>query len=325
MTLRRSVSLTVTLTASLALAACSGSSGAEDGADFPSDTITWIVPYAAGGNTDSISRVVAEAMSAELGVDIVVENLPGGSGAIGMQEMMGADPDGYTIGLFTTGTEVVTPLVNDLGYDETSFTNIGLMLTQPVVFAVAEGSQYASFEDLVAAAQADPESVSVGVPGATTPQAFELTRMANDFDTTFATVPFDSNAEVINALRGNNVDAIALNASAEVQSQLESGELVPVAVGEPERLSWLPDVPTLVESGMDGLDTSGTLIGVTAPADLPEEVETTLAEALEVALQDEDVIELLGEDNIPDEFVGGDDLDQRLADRREIYTGLLGD
>ncbi|WP_256839872.1 tripartite tricarboxylate transporter substrate binding protein [Ornithinimicrobium faecis] len=321
---RRSATIILAVGATFGLAACGGGGGG-DAADFPDDTITWVVPYAAGGNTDAISRVVADAMATELDTDIVVENLPGGSGAIGMQEIMSAKPDGYTIGLFTTGTEVVTPLVNDLGYDETEFTNVGLMLTQPVIFAVAPDSEFASFEDMVAAAQENPEGVSIGVPGASTPQAFELTRMSQDHDTTFATVPFDSNAEVINALRGGNIDAIALNASTDIQDQVESGDLVPLAVGEPERVSWLPDVPTLVESGFDGLDTSGTLIGVTAPAELPEDVETTLADALEAALQEEGVVELLGEDNIPTEFVGGSDLDQRLADRREIYTDLLSD
>lgn len=223
------------------LAACSspGAGGAGSAADadaFPNKPVTWVVPYAAGGNTDAISRVVAKAMGKELGADVIVENKPGGSGAIGMQQIMGAKPDGYTVGLFTTGTMVVTPLLNKLGYDETKFTNVGLMLTQPVVIMTGASAKYPTFAALVEAAKAKPEGVSIGVPGASTPQAYELTRMAKDHGVSFAIVPFDSNAEVVNALRGGNVDAIALNASGDIRKQLDSGDLKAVAVGEPERL-----------------------------------------------------------------------------------------
>lgn len=311
------------------LAACSspGAGGAGSAADadaFPNKPVTWVVPYAAGGNTDAISRVVAKAMGKELGADVIVENKPGGSGAIGMQQIMGAKPDGYTVGLFTTGTMVVTPLLNKLGYDETKFTNVGLMLTQPVVIMTGASAKYPTFAALVEAAKAKPEGVSIGVPGASTPQAYELTRMAKDHGVSFAIVPFDSNAEVVNALRGGNVDAIALNASGDIRKQLDSGDLKAVAVGEPERLPWLPEVPTLVESGFAKLDASGTLIGLTAPAGLPKPVEDKLGKALAVALTDPAVVELLGKDNIPNTFVGGQDLDVRLADRKGIYSGMVG-
>lgn len=303
-------------------AACTGSSSSAD--EFPSHEITWIVPYDAGGNTDAISRVVADAMGDELGQDVVVENKPGGSGAIGMQAVQGAEPDGHTLGLFTTGTMVVTPLVNELGYSQDDFTNIGLMLTQPVVFMTSPDSEYDSWDELAAAAKKDPEGLAVGVPGATTPQAYELSRMADDYDTSFAVVPFDSNAEIVSALRGGDVDAVALNASQDVVAQIESGDLTPLAVGEEDRLGWLPDTPTLQESGFDDLTASGTYIGLTAPADLPDDVRTSLEDALDAALQTDKVKEILGKDNIPDAFVGSDGITQKLQERRDLYEQLIG-
>lgn len=307
----------------LSATACGDSAEPAAGDDFPSEAITWVVPYAAGGNTDSISRTVAQAMSEDLGQDVVVVNKPGGSGAIGMQEVQSAKPDGHTVGLFTTGTSVVTPLVNDLGYSHDDFTNIGLMLTQPVVFMTMPDSELDSMEALVSKAKDSPGAISIGVPGATTPQAFEIERMANTYDTEFTVVPFDSNAEVINALRGGNVDAIALNASQDVQSQLESGDLRPLAVGEAERLGWLPETPTLQEVGFEDLTSSGTFIGLTAPKDLPEDVLTALEEALSNALAQDSVQQFLGPDNVPDEFVGSAEIGERLSDRRAIYDELI--
>lgn len=309
--------------APLLLAACATTSDAGTASDYPTKAVTWVVPYAAGGNTDSISRTVAEAMGKQLGQDIVVLNKPGGSGAIGMQEIQQAKPDGYTIGLFTTGTIVVAPLVNNLDYSHESFTNIGLMLTQPVLFMTTPDSKYQTMADLVAAAKANPKKISIGVPGAGTPQAYEINRMERDYGTAFTIVPFNSNAEIITALRGGNLDAVALNASKDVESQVKAGDLRALAVGEAERLEWLPDTPTLKELGFDTLTISGTLIGVTAPAGLPDGVRRVLEEALKAALQDAKVQEFLGAHNVPDEFVGSSTVTELLKERRDVYQELI--
>lgn len=309
--------------ASLILAACGNDGG--DPEDFPEDAITWVVPYAAGGNTDSIARVVAQAMSEDLGQEVVIENREGGSGAIGTEYVAGSDADGYTVGLFTTGTVVVTPMVNNLAYSLDDFDSIGLIARQPVLIMVMPDSQYQSIDELTDAARDQPGVLTIGVPGASTPQAYELQRMADEHGVEFGLVPFDSNAEVVNALRGGNVDAIALNVSQEIEAQVTSGEVLPVAVGEPERLDWLENTPTLVESGFDDLDTSGTLIGLNAPTNLAPEVRDRLAEALDTALEDEDVIQLVGSTSIPPEFIGPEEITGLLGERHDLYEDLLGD
>lgn len=319
---KKVIALTAVASLGTALSGC-GTASEESSGAYPEKEITWVVPYDAGGNTDAISRTVAEVMGKELDTDIVVENKPGGSGAIGMREIQGAKPDGYTIGLFTTGTMVVTPTVNDVGYGLDDFDNVGLMLTQPVIFMTSAKSQYSTWDELAAAAKKNPTDLTIGVPGATTPQAYEISRMASEYDTKFTTVPFDSNAEVVAALRGGNIDAIALNASDDVVAQLKSGDLEPLAVGEAERLPWLPDTPTLSESGLDDLTASGTYIGLTAPADLPDDVLSELEDALKATLETEKVQKFLGEANVPDEFVGSKEITELLQERTDLYADLI--
>lgn len=312
---------TVGVMSAVALVGCSGAGGGDG--TFPKKEITWIVPYGAGGNTDAISRSVAKAMSENLKQDIIVENAPGGSGAVGTQKIQGSKPDGYTIGLFTTGTMTVTPLLNDLGYSYEDFTNIGLMLTQPVVLLADPSSEYQSAEELIEAAKSSPGKLSVGVPGATTPQAYELNRMREEFGVDFTVVPFDSNAEVMNALRGGNIQAAALNASSDVRKSVESSEVKPLAIGEAERADWISDTPTLKELGFESLVNSGTLIGATAPDNLPDDVKKKLEDSLEEALTDEPVIDLLGADNIGSEFIGSEKVTEELKQSKEVYEKLV--
>lgn len=311
------IALTVLPIAALALSSCGSEGGSEQG--YPDDTITWVVPFGAGGNTDSMARVVAESMSADLDVEVVVENHEGGSGSVGSQQVQSADADGYTVGLFTTGSLVVTPTINELDYNYESFDNIGLIARQPVVIMTNPQSEYETFEDLTTDAQNNPEEVTIGVPGATSPQAFEIQRMQQEYDTEFGLVPFDSTPEVVNALLGGNVDAVALNATEDVIAQIDSGEVSAVAVGEPDRLDWLEDVPTLAEEGYENLTDSGTMIGFYAPEGLPDNVQGTLEEALENALQDEDVRETIGSESVTEEFVGSEELKDLLSDRTELY------
>lgn len=291
--------------------------------DYPSEDITWIVPYAAGGNTDSISRAVAKAMSSEMKTDIIVENAPGGSGAVGMQKINSSKPDGYTIGLFTTGTMTVTPLVNSLDYSYENFSNIGEMLTQPVLLISKPGGTHEDAKELFAAAKKKPGTISVGVPGATTPQAYELERLETLYNIEFNIVPFESNGEILNALRSGNIDTAALNAAADVQKQVSDGDLEALAIGEADRAAWIKDVPTLKELGYDELVNSGTTIGLSGPVGLPDDVREALETGLETALDDEAVVKLLSEDNISDEFIGSEELTKLLSEDQKLFQSLI--
>lgn len=306
-----------------------GGTAAEGGgggaaSSYPTESIRMIVPYGAGGPTDLTTRTVGACLEEELGQTVVVENLPGGSGALATTELVGAEPDGHTLSLVTAGTMVLTPLANEVGYTKDDITPVGVMSEVPSVLAVGDNSPYASAEDFFAAVEAQPGTITVGTPGASTPQAIELQRLAEEHDVQVTAVPFNGNAEMTTALLGGNVDAVLINASSDVVENIESGAFVPLVASPEERLSWLPDTPTFAELGYDGLTLSGSTFGLAGPAGLPDDVVSTLEETLQTCLAKPEVQETLGEEYVLEEFAGADDLAEVLDRTQEVYEPILG-
>ena len=322
----RPVRTLAALTALGLLTACAeqGGGGGGDPAAYPSEEIRLLVPYAAGGPTDLTARAYGTSLEEQLGQTVVVENLPGGSGALATQELIAAPPDGYTLSLVTAGTLVLTPLANEVGYTKDDVTPIGVMSEVPSVLAVGSGSPYQSAEDFFTAAEQQPGVITVGVPGASTPQGIELQRLREEYGVEVTAVPFNGNAEMTTAVLGGNVDAVLINASSDVTENIDSGQFRPLAVSSEERLSWLPDTPTLVESGFPELTLSGSTFGLAGPAGMPEEVVTVLEDALRTAHDDPAVVEQVGEEYIDEQFRGADELQQVLDRTQEVYEPLLG-
>jgi tripartite-type tricarboxylate transporter receptor subunit TctC len=321
---------TRTFAAVSALGILSACGGADDGGDpgaatdYPSESLRVLVPYAAGGPTDLTTRTVGACLESELGETVLVENLPGGSGALATTELIAAEPDGHTLSLVTAGTMVLTPLANEVGYSKDDITPIGVMTEVPSVLAVGENSPYESAEDFFTAVEAAPGTVNVGVPGASTPQGIELQRLADEHDTEVTVVPFDGNAEMTTALLGGNVDAVLINASQDVVQNIEAGAFVPLVASSEERLSWLPDTPTFSELGFDGLTLSGSTFGLAGPAGMPEDVVATLEDTLRTCLDQQEVRDQLGENYVLEEFADGDELMEILDETQEVYEPILG-
>ncbi|MGY1827504.1 MULTISPECIES: tripartite tricarboxylate transporter substrate binding protein [unclassified Blastococcus] len=305
-------------------AADSGTGGGDAASSYPTESIRMIVPYGAGGPTDLTTRTVGACIEEELGQTVVVENLPGGSGALATTELIAAEPDGYTLSLVTAGTMVLTPLANEVGYTKDDITPVGVMTEVPSVLAVGENSPYASAEDFFAAVEAQPGTVTVGTPGASTPQAIELQRLAEEHGVQVTAVPFNGNAEMTTALLGGNVDAVLINASSDVVQNIESGAFVPLVASPEERLSWLPDTPTFTELGYDGLTLSGSTFGLAGPAGLPDDVVSTLEDTLQTCLEKPEVQQTLGEEYVLEEFAGAEELAAVLDRTQEVYEPILG-
>lgn len=316
--------LTAACLATLTLLSACGGGGQEDDAAFPSEEIRLIVPYAAGGPTDLTSRAYGEFLEQDLGQPVVVENLPGGSGAVATQELIGAEPDGHTLSLVTAGTMVLTPLANDVGYTAADITPVGVMSEVPSLLAVGADSPYPDIKALTDAARQRPGAITVAVPGASTPQAIELQRMRDEHGVEFAIVPFDGNAEMTTALLGGNVDAALINASQDVVKNIDSGSFRPLAVSTEERLEWLPDTPTLVEAGFPNLTLSGSTFGLAGPAEMPTAVVTRLEEALRRAHSDPGVVDKIHERYIGPQFRGADELRSVLDKTQAVYEPILG-
>ncbi len=314
----------------IVLAACaetegesSGGGGGAAAADYPTDDINLYVPYAPGGPTDLAARTVGTCLEEDFGQTVIVENREGGSGALGMQAMIAGGNDGYSLSLIAVPASATNPLQDDVGYTNEDYVPVAAITEIPSVLAVGQGSRFADAAALFRFAEENPGQVNVGVPGATTSQAMELRRMAEEYGVELTRVPFTGNAEMTTALLGGNVDAVFINASRDVLENIEAGSFVPLAVSPEDRVSYLEDVPTLAELGFPDLTFSVSIFGLATPAGTPDDVVATLEEAVSSCLERPEVVEQLGEQYVPDEFIGAEAFQSRIDDIVEVYGPLL--
>ncbi len=311
----------------LVLAACGDDEGGDSGggeaaADYPTDDINLYVPYAAGGPTDLAARTIASCMEDEFGQTVIVENREGASGSIGMQAMLAEDPDGYTLSIIAVPATATNPLQDEVGYTNEDYIPIAAVTEIPSVLAVGADSEFADAEAFFAEAEANPGQINVGVPGTTTSQAMELQRMAEEYDTELTLVPFTGNAEMTTALLGGNVDAVFINSSQDVLTQIEAGDFVPLAVSTPEAVDYI-DAPPLAEVGFPELTNSVSVFGLAAPAETPDDVVSTLEDTVGTCLEKPETVEQLGEQYVPDEFIGTDAFQDRIAEIVEVYGPII--
>ncbi|HYH29851.1 MAG TPA: tripartite tricarboxylate transporter substrate binding protein [Pseudonocardia sp.] len=287
--------------------------------EYPTQEITVLVPYTAGGPTDLAARTMGAHLEKALGQPVLVENMPGAAGSVAMNEFVSSEPDGHTLTLIAAPSTVVTPMIQDVSYDANSFVTIGVITEMPSVLAVGRDSQFADAAAFFDAARQRPGELTVGTPGATTSQAIELRRLANEYGVQVTVVPFNGNAELIQAVLGGTVDAVLINASQDVRAQIDAGDFRPLAISPAERVDYLPDTPTLAELGFPELTYSTSLFGLGAPTGTPPEVVQRLEDAMREGLTDPAVREQLDEAYVPDEFVGSDEFRQRLDDIVRVY------
>jgi tripartite-type tricarboxylate transporter receptor subunit TctC len=316
--------LTALLVTTAALAGCAEDSASVAAADYPSEDVRLLVPYTAGGPTDIAARAVGAHLEGELGRPVVVENLPGASGATAYVEMISAEPDGHTLSMTALPTAVLNYLSNDVGYTREDLAPVGVVTQVPSGIVVPADSPYQDVESLFAAARQDPQAITVGTPGATNTHAAETRRITQLYDIPLTVVPFEGNSEVQTALLGGNVSAGFANLSQDLLPAIEAGDLRVLAVGTEERLDYV-DAPTFVEAGYPELVQSTTTFGVIAPAGTPEEVVATLEDALRSAGEDEAVVEALDPRYVPEEFLGSADLADLFAETEETFRGVVGD
>ncbi|OLT00876.1 hypothetical protein BJF90_05900 [Pseudonocardia sp. CNS-004] len=311
--------LAAAFAAALLLAACGQGSGEPE--EYPSDQIRLLVPYTAGGPTDIAARSLGKFMEASLGQTVVVENMPGASGSTAYQELLSAEPDGYTLSMTALPTAVLNYLTNDVGYTRDSFAPVGVITQVPSALVVPAASPYADLDALVAAAHADPALVSVGTPGATNTHAAETRRITQLYDVPLTVVPFNGAQEVFSALLGGNIVAGFVNASQDLMPFLESGELRVLAVGTEERLPYL-DAPTFAEQDFPEITQSTTTFGVIAPAGTPQPVIARLEETMRAASADPETRRGLDERYVPEQFLGSTDLAALFTETEQTFQGV---
>ena len=252
----------------LSMLAPGGNAAAEG---YPAKPVRLIVPFAAGGPTDVIARIVAQKLSESFGQQVVTENIPGAGGNTGVTMVARAPADGYTILVVSTGFIVNPSMYAKISYDPVKdFAPITLVAASPNVISVNPDFPAKSMKELVELVKANPGKYSFAQPatGSTPHLAGELFKQKYALD--LVTVPFNGAALAVNSTIGGHTP-IAFTALPPAMSNIKEGKLRGLAVLASKRSSALPDVPTNGEAGIPDLE-SDTLTGVVAPAGTPKEV-----------------------------------------------------
>lgn len=277
--------------AALAVAAFAAPGHAQD--NWPQRPIELLVPFPAGTTTDIVARVVANDLSAQLGQPIVVENRPGGSGAIAMNAVANAAPDGYTIGLGTTTTQAVSISMNlDLPYDpEADFAHVAMVGGVPYVLVVNPSVGVDSLEGLIEKARAEPGTLTYGSVGEASLANLATVLLSSQSGIDLIHVPYSAAGQVALDNVAGRVD-MQLSTYGSLQGFIQEGQLIPLAVSSQRRMTELPDIPTIDESGVEGYDAE-LWFAVVAPAGTPDAIVERLNAAINEGLAKAEVASAL--------------------------------
>jgi tripartite-type tricarboxylate transporter receptor subunit TctC len=252
---------------------------------FPQRDITFVVPWNAGGSNDVAARAL-DPILREHGIKIVIENVVGATGVIGMRRVASAAPDGYTLGMGTSSTLALmaqgkAPLTN------AQFTHIARVSTDPLMLLVSTKAEQKSLDDFIKYMTGNPDKVTIGTPGNYNLNHIFASMTARAAGVNFVNVPYTGGSKVVADLLGQHVDSGVLKPS-ETLGQIQEGLLKPIGIFANERLEMFPDVPTFKEKGYDVFPYGPVvqMAYVVAPANLPEDVRTRLITAFRAAIQD---------------------------------------
>jgi tripartite-type tricarboxylate transporter receptor subunit TctC len=271
--------------AAVAIGVC-GSAYAQD---YPTRTITLVVPYPPGGGVDAMARVVAERLAGVLGQQVVVDNRAGGSGLVGTRTFIKNAPDGYTLFLGHTGSISINPsLYANAAFDpRKDFAPIGLIASMPVALLANPAFPAKTIGDVVAIAKKEGAKFNIGTSAVGTGGYLSAELFKSITGVEAAIIPYKGTGQVMNDLLGNHVP-IAFGVLPPALGNLQAGTLRAIAVLSPQRFSLLPDVPTANESGLPGFE-SVLHYGVLAPAGTPRPIIDRLNTALRALVDTEQV------------------------------------
>jgi tripartite-type tricarboxylate transporter receptor subunit TctC len=257
--------------------------------DFSGHPIRMLVGLAAGGATDVMARIVGQKMSEGLHTPVLVENKAGGNFIPALRELTGAPADGHTLFFISTSTLITQPLHPDYPFDLTKLTPVCQVATGPLILVVRKDLPIKSISDLVAYAKQNPGKLSFGAGGGTGSSLYFATELLKSkTGITAATIPYRGAGPALNDLLGGHIDAM-FDAMPVMANQVKAGAVTALAVTGTQRSSALPDVPTVMESGVPDYEIAGWF-GILAPTGMPPAIAQRLRDEVAKAVAAPDVI-----------------------------------
>ncbi len=298
-----------------------GAASAEE-APFPSKPIVLMVPFAAGGGSDILARLVANGMSTRLGQPIVVDNRPGGSTGIAAGLVARAKPDGYTMLLGNSGTFVVNELLKvKTNYSPEDLALIGMVANFPMVYVVADNSPVKSMADLVAAAKRAPGQLAYASPGTGSPHHLGMESLKYRAGIDLVHVPYRGVSPAFPDILSGRV-AVMFTDYAAATGLLKDGKLRPLAVGSREPSSFLPGVPTMQSLGYAGFQLTGWQ-GMAVPSGTSPKIMSKLVDALRDTLADPETKKRLRDTGLEPNFLDPAAFADYLSREREQVGALI--
>jgi tripartite-type tricarboxylate transporter receptor subunit TctC len=263
--------------------------------DYPTRSINIVVPAAAGGPTDTISRVTAQAMSKILGQQITIENVGGAGGTIGTARAVRAEPDGYTLLIYHVGLSTAATLYRKLPYDtRTAFAPVGLVTAAPMTFIARADFEPNTLKELIAYIKDRPKT-TFGHAGVGSASHLCSMLFASEVQAKVTAVPYRGTGPVMNDLVGKQID-MSCDQATNTTNPILTKQVKGYAVTTKTRLKSLPDLPTADEAGLKGFEL-GVWHGIFAPRGTPPAIVQKLSAALKTALKDPELVKRFNDIN----------------------------
>jgi tripartite-type tricarboxylate transporter receptor subunit TctC len=264
--------------------------------NYPNRAITLLVPFAAGGATDTVARVTAQSMSKLLGQPIVIENALGAGGTIAATRAARAEPDGYTLMIHHIGISTAATLYRKLPYDtKTAFAPIGLVTNAPMTIIGRPDLPPNTLAELVTYIKANGDKMTFGNAGLGAASHLCGMLFMTAVGKEILAVPYKGNAPIMNDLIGKQID-ISCDQTTNTTAPIASKLIKSYAITTKSRLGSMPDLPTADEAGLKGFEV-GAWHGIYAPKGTPDEIVQKLAKTLQEALRDPDLVKRFNDIN----------------------------
>jgi tripartite-type tricarboxylate transporter receptor subunit TctC len=292
---------------------------------YPDRTITIVVPFSAGGPTDTVTRLVGEAMSKDLSQQIIVENVTGAGGTLGAARVAKAEPDGYTLLLYHIGMATSATLYRKLPFNALEdFEYIGLVTDVPMVVVGKKDLPPNDLKGLIDYVKANKDTITYANAGIGAASHLCGMLFMSQIGTAVTTVPYKGTGPALTDLIGGQVDFMC-DQTTNTTNQIKAGEIKAYATTTKERLPNLPDIPTAAEAGLPGLEVT-VWHGLYAPKGTPKEIVDRLSQSLKKALKDEIVVQRfaeLGTAPVPEDQATPEALKQRLTSEIERWRPII--